>query len=197
MHQRILPILTVMVLLLVAAGAAVAQLPEHRQARGTLLSITDDEAVIRTLDGNEQLRVQITAGTTLPPRDLEQGDLVIIDYNLGPDPDQPVEARAIRMDERGSGLGSETEPVASDDMTESTRPSVDASATEQGLEETESAQAPTATSRSAQSSTQTEFESDRMENSDDQLPGTAGSLPMVALLGLVALGLGTVLRFLR
>lgn len=192
MKRRILPILTVVAILLVAAAAIVAQEPEHKSKRGTLLSITDDRATIRVEGDVDQLAVRITESTILPPQELKQGDQVIIDYNVGPDPEMLAEARAIRMDEAGSGFGSETEATANTETSTTTETPMSA---ESSMDRSQSAQEQSMQDESVQEREAVATQDTMTESSD--LPRTAGSLPVAALLGLIALGAGTLIRFIR
>lgn len=198
MKRRILPILTVVAILLVAAAAIVAQEPEHKSERGTLLSISDDRATIRVEGDVDQLAVRITEATILPPQELKQGDQVIIDYNVGPDPEMLAEARAIRMDEAGSGFGSKTEATEMSETNTNTETSTTTetpTSAESSMDRSQSAQEQSMQDESMQEREAVATQDTMTESSD--LPRTAGSLPVAALLGLIALGAGTLIRFIR
>lgn len=85
--------------LLIAAGAF-AQLPQHRTMYGTVVAIDNERLVIESVDDQETF--QIVAETTLPDNDeIQIGDAIAVDWNVGESADSLPIVRAIRLDDRG------------------------------------------------------------------------------------------------
>lgn len=105
--RKVVPIFSILMLL---AVAVVAELPEDKVAEGILLDLDEDSLQIKVEDVDLHDRYhtfQITADTQLDRSDLSQGDRVVVEYQLGPDPDRIPIALNVLKDVEGSGADAE------------------------------------------------------------------------------------------
>lgn len=172
--------------LLLIAGTVMAQQPVHRSTSGTVLSYTPGEQlVVETDDGQKTFK--IVAGTTLPNDDeIEVGDAIVVDWNVGDDAQAMPEVRTIRLDDRANDRMAtrERETMETTETTETTTRDTTRSATEQQRADRTSTrdQDTMGTSSERQETT-----SQRSTQTRSSLPQTGSNLPLIGLIGLLTL----------
>lgn len=184
--------------LLIAAGAF-AQLPQHRTTYGTVVSIDNERLVIESADDQETF--QIVAGTTLPGMDeIQVGDAIAVDWNVGETATALPIVRTIRLDDRGDtdvAMVTEVETDLEADLEvedSEVRADMDAdfdtdmdTDTEVDVVQVESDT--TVTDVQVQDTTTT--------TTTATLPQTASKLPLAGLIGLLSLAGAAMLTWLR
>ena len=93
-------IFTIFAMALLITAGAFAQLPQHQTTYGTVVAIDADRLIIESADDQETF--QIVAGTSLPNIDeIQVGDAIAVDWNVGETATALPIVRAIRLDDRG------------------------------------------------------------------------------------------------
>lgn len=167
--RRAAKFLAIMLAILGTAGMAYAQTPATQQQNetevtGTVVSVDDQLLVIRTDEG--QLRLDITATTEQPSRDLRAGDRVRVWHHTDATTGNSVVTRITLAEDTTAGMQAEREDqrVAAREDTRDER----AATRDRDIEQDPYAPRDDAMAR-------------------DELPRTAGSSPLVALLGAIAI----------
>lgn len=176
--------------LLLIAGTVMAQQPDHRSTSGTVLSYTPGEQlVVETDDGQKTFK--IVDGTTLPrDEEIEVGDAIVVDWNVGESAQAMPHVRSIRLDDRANErmAARERETMETTETTATTetttRDTTTRSATEQQRADRTSTrdQDPMGTTSERQETT-----SQRSTQTRSSLPQTGSNLPLIGLIGLLTL----------
>ncbi len=173
--------------LLLIAGTVMAQQPDHRSVTGTVLSYTPGEQlVVETDDGQKTFKV--VAGSTLPNDDeIEVGDVIVVDWNVGDDAQAMPEIRTVRVDDRATDRMAtrERETMETTETTETTtRDTTTRSATEQQRADRTSTRDQDTVGTTSR---QQETTSQRSAQTRSSLPQTGSNLPLIGLIGLLTL----------
>ena len=199
-------IFTIFAMALLITAGAFAQLPQHQTTYGTVVSIDADRLIIESADDQETF--QIVAGTSLPNIDeIQVGDAIAVDWNVGETATALPIVRAIRLDDRGdtdvamvtevetdleADLDTDFDADADVDVDEDVDVQVEPErrvVTERTVTVTEPDT--TVTDVQVQDTTTTDT------TTTATLPQTASKLPLAGLIGLLSLAGAAMLTWLR
>lgn len=168
--RRALQVLAITMLVLGTAGMAYAQTPppeqqsQATQVTGTVVSVSDQMLVVRTDDG--ELNLTITSATEQPDQQLQVGERVRVWHREDATTGEQIVTRVTRVDDASAMQN----PQQSRDQSTQAR--------DQSRDQ--------ARDQSRDAASQRNRNRDEMAQ-QDSLPRTAGSSPLLAVLGATAL----------
>lgn len=188
-------IFTIFAMALLITAGAFAQLPQHQTTYGTVVSIDADRLIIESADDQETF--QIVAGTTLPNLDeIQVGDAIAVDWNVGETATALPIVRAIRIDDRGNtdvAMVTEVETDLQADLDTDFDADVDEDVDVVQVEP----ERRVVTERTVTVTEPDTTVTDVQVQDTSTLPQTASKLPLAGLIGLLSLAGAAMLTWLR
>jgi hypothetical protein len=190
-------IFTIFAMALLITAGAFAQLPQHQTTYGTVVSIDADRLIIESADDQETF--QIVAGTTLPNLDeIQVGDAIAVDWNVGETATALPIVRAIRIDDRGDtdvAMVTEVETDLEADL--DTDVDVDEDVDVVQVEPERRVVTERTVTVTEPDTTVTDVQVQDTTTTTATLPQTASKLPLAGLIGLLSLAGAAMLTWLR